>query len=156
VQNPCFLQTLAMSAFQSGDQHVRNRKLRTQDEGPPVPPKTFKTVNTSKPFRRVAAPAPLNLQRESKPLPLLPRSPVATGLRAELQSKPLPLPPKSVTLRSTLLWVAALFLWFLLIVVLLPVITEKDAMPGFNRWLSALLRLKRYETSGTRSSVAHH
>jgi hypothetical protein len=32
-----------------------------------------------------------------------------------------------------------LFVWFLLIVVLLPVITEKDAMPGFNKWLRSFL-----------------
>lgn len=54
---------------------------------------------------------------------------------SNLQLKPLPIPPKSSTLQLTLLWVAAFFVWFLLIVVLLPVVTEKDAMPGFNRWL---------------------
>jgi hypothetical protein len=139
VQISCLSQRLAMSAFQFRDQHVRNRKLRTQDEGPPVPPKSFELENTAKSFRRMAVPSPLNLQRHSKPLPLLPRSPVTNGASEGLQSKPLPLPPKSVTLRSTLAWVAALFVWFLLIVVLLPVITEKDAMPGFNRWLRTLL-----------------
>ena len=118
---------------------MRNRRLHAQDDGPPVPPKTFKTENISKaPLRRVA-PRPLDLQNHSKPLPPVPQSERAAASKSEPLSKPLPLPPKSVTLRSTLLWVAALFVWFLLIVVLLPVITEKDAMPGFNKWLRSFL-----------------
>ncbi|KAH8631235.1 hypothetical protein IG631_12917 [Alternaria alternata] len=128
-----------MSGIELSDQQLRNRRLHAQDEGPPVPPKTFNTENIPKaPLRRVA-PRPLDLQNHSKPLPPVPQSERAAASKNEPLSKPLPLPPKNVTLRSTLLWVAALFVWFLLIVVLLPVITEKDAMPGFNKRLRSLL-----------------
>ena len=128
-----------MSGKGAGDQYVRNRKPRTQEQGPPVPPKTLSTGNTIQSTKRAAAPKPLNLHSHSKPLPSVPQLPVPTSVTEEQQTKPLPAPPKSATLRLTLLWVTAFCVWFLLIVVLLPVITEKDAMPGFNKWLRTLL-----------------
>jgi hypothetical protein len=134
-----YLHKPTMSEIGLNDQHVRNRKPHSQDEGPLVPPKEFGTANTIRPARRIAAPSPLNLHRLSKPLPCVPRSPVPSLVKEEAWSKPLPAPPLSFTLRSTLLWIAAFCVWFLLIVVLLPVITEKDAMPGFNKWLRTLL-----------------
>ena len=123
-----------MSGNQFGDQHVRNRKPRPQDQGPPVPPKTL-----SNSIKRAAAPKPLSLHAHTKPLPSVPSLPLVASVTEEQQAKPLPAPPKDSTLRLTLLWVAAFCIWFLLIVVLLPVITEKDAMPGFNKWLRTLL-----------------
>ncbi|CAI9631307.1 unnamed protein product [Alternaria burnsii] len=92
-----------MSGNELSDQRLRNRRLHAQDDGPPVPPKTFKTENISKaPLRRVA-PRPLDLRNHSKPLPPVPQSERAAASKSEPLSKPLPLPPKSVTLRSTLL-----------------------------------------------------
>ena len=40
---------------------------------------------------------------------------------------------------KTMILVAGFGVWFLVIVVLLPIITEKDAMPGFNKLLRRLL-----------------
>jgi len=128
-----------MSENGPNDQYVRNRKPRPQDQGPPVPPKTLSTGNTIRSIKRVATPKPLKLQSHSKPLPAVPRLSVTSSVTKEQQTKPLPAPPKSATLQLTLLWVAAFCVWFLLIAVLLPVITEKDAMPGFNKWLRTLL-----------------
>ncbi|PSN68182.1 hypothetical protein BS50DRAFT_358987 [Corynespora cassiicola Philippines] len=78
-----------------------------------------------------------------KPLPLVPApSPIARGASKALPPKPLPeIPGPSdfdhleVNYRYTLYWMAGFAVWFVLIVVLLPIITEKDAMPGFNRFL---------------------
>ena len=128
-----------MSDKGPGDQYVRNRKPHAKDQGPPVPPKTLSTGNTIRTIKRVAAPKPLKLHSQSKPLPSVPQLPAASLVTKEQQAKPLPAPPKSATWRLTLLWIAAFCVWFLLIAVLLPVITEKDAMPGFNKWLRTLL-----------------
>ena len=79
---------------------------------------------------------PLLPPKQSKPLPPIPRYKHIDFLgQGPLQSKTLPRSPSNLNLTTTLLWVAGFCLWFLLIVVLLPVIMEKDAMPGFNRWL---------------------
>jgi hypothetical protein len=40
---------------------------------------------------------------------------------------------------KTVILIAGFGIWFLVIVVLLPIITEKDAMPGFNKILRRLL-----------------
>jgi hypothetical protein len=45
------------------------------------------------------------------------------------------------------LWIAGLCLWFLTIVILLPIITERDAMPGFNQWLRRISGLEYQEAS---------
>jgi hypothetical protein len=87
-----------------------------------------------------------NMPSESKPLPAIPyeKTVLVTNLDAKpLPPKPLPALPEHVTqapnYRRTLLLIAALGVWFLLIVVLLPVIMERDAMLGLNRWLRHIL-----------------
>ncbi|KAF1938861.1 hypothetical protein EJ02DRAFT_271137 [Clathrospora elynae] len=114
--------------------HIRSRNPHTKPNGPPVPPKPH---NPTTPGRRPATTSPKPTER-SKPLPPIPGVGLSGTCKIQSRRKPLPEPPKSSVLKSTLLWVTAFCLWFLLIVVLLPVITEKDAMPGFNRWLRQL------------------
>ncbi|KAH7348190.1 hypothetical protein BKA66DRAFT_477292 [Pyrenochaeta sp. MPI-SDFR-AT-0127] len=110
-------------------QHVRSRRPHATTSGPPVPPKPYTQERTSSQKRGIAS-------KHSKPLPPVPPVTHSGGpIPSEAISKPLPGPPSTLSLRNTLLWIAAFCLWFLLTVVLLPVITEKDAMPGFNRWL---------------------
>jgi hypothetical protein len=118
-----------MSGF---DQHLRSRKAHTTNNAPPVPPKDNPKATTSS--RGLAAFPPIspNLNERSKPLPPIPRPAV---IRERSSSKPLPAPPRISILRSTLLWVGGFCVWFLLIVLLLPVVMEKDAMTGVNRWL---------------------
>ncbi|KAH7073626.1 hypothetical protein BKA63DRAFT_566816 [Paraphoma chrysanthemicola] len=118
-----------MSFQVSNHDHLRNRKPQSYSDGPPVPPKG--------PLQGTSVPQPF-IQRvtfeQAKPLPPVPTQVSGAVLGGEVY-KPLPAPPASVSFRSTLLWIAGFVLWFLLIVVLLPVVTEKDAMPAFNRWL---------------------
>lgn len=87
-------------------------------------------------------PLPLVSNRETKPLPSPPcLTPTEIVVLKRLPLKPLPAPPvapvtpATVNYRSTLLRMAFFCVWFLLIVLLLPVIMERDAMPGLNRWL---------------------
>ncbi|KAF2118664.1 hypothetical protein BDV96DRAFT_642847 [Lophiotrema nucula] len=107
--------SLAMStSLQTHRQHPQPR----QRKGPPVPPKHY-----------------------TKPLPPAPI--LNPSVEKALPPKPLPLPPTQTaltsSLRGTLLWAAAFLIWFLAVVVLLPVVTERDAMPGFNRWLRDMM-----------------
>ena len=108
------------------DQGVRNRKVLRYDEGPPLPPKSASAQAPS-----VRTPARLR----TKPLP---PAPALNKQIKAIHTRPLPPLPKDSRVKTTLLWVAGFCLWFLLIVILLPIITEKDAMPGFNRWLRQL------------------
>ncbi|OAG01737.1 uncharacterized protein CC84DRAFT_1221221 [Paraphaeosphaeria sporulosa] len=59
-------------------------------------------------------------------------------------TKPLPGIPWRPDYKGTILWIAALGIWFLLVVLLLPVLLEADALPGLNKilrnWSIALLR----------------
>jgi hypothetical protein len=113
---------------ESSTKAVRKRKLVTP-------------ISTNK---RLPPEPPLSLDpnRETKPLPSPPCL-ISSELVASkcLPSKPLPaapaapVTPPTVNYRSTLLWLAFFCVWFLLIVLLLPLIMEKDAMPGLNRWL---------------------
>jgi hypothetical protein len=128
-------------AAQNNNQ-IRNRKpLPLQDnddaERPPVPPKPHApTWNTTPATHYQITAATSNQDAISKkPLPLVPGSGAINKIARNADSKPLPSPPKSPILRQTMLWIMAFSLWFILIVILLPVITEKDAMPGFNKWL---------------------
>lgn len=126
-----------MQSNTSNVQEVRQRKIHDH-ETPPAPEKP--TVSA-----RSFAPPPAQ-----KPLPAPPRHdpPIAITSK-KLPPKPLPdLPGTETTARrldyqKTLLWLFGFVLWFLLIAVLLPVITERDAMPGFNRsirtWIRRLL-----------------
>ncbi|KAH9883032.1 hypothetical protein J1614_000399 [Plenodomus biglobosus] len=108
---------------------LRQRKPRQSVEKPPVPPK----CNDFIPLEHTAPP---HTSSRSKPLPPVPfhSHDEATEARG-LEAKPLPRPPSSVNLRTTCYWIVGFCLWFLLIVLLLPVITEKDAMPRFNQWV---------------------
>ncbi|KAF2652798.1 hypothetical protein K491DRAFT_695231 [Lophiostoma macrostomum CBS 122681] len=85
---------------------------------------------------------------QQKPLPTPPRSPSISESISSTLSKPLPPRPlPEVPRRSnnseffapdyvkTVLLVAGFAVWFLVIVVLLPIVTEKNAMPGFNKML---------------------
>ncbi|KAH8726111.1 hypothetical protein GQ44DRAFT_726465 [Phaeosphaeriaceae sp. PMI808] len=114
----------------SNSEGIRNRKIFSSEHGPPVPPKSDRSPYV------IASKHDL---QPSKPLPPVP------GIRQmknsdtkNLTAKPLPQPPIGVNAKSVSLWIAGFVIWFLLIVILLPVITEKDAMPGFNRWLRNL------------------
>ncbi|EUC38457.1 hypothetical protein COCCADRAFT_32397 [Bipolaris zeicola 26-R-13] len=114
---------------------IRNRRPFLDQEGPPVPPKPYASNTPSTTHDRLAAVTSTPGNAISKPLPPVPGSRLSRGAGSKVVSKPLPSPPKSSTVRSTFLWILGFAVWFLLIVILLPVITEKDAMPGFNRWL---------------------
>lgn len=88
-----------------------------------------------------------------KPLPIVPSRGLTDGRSLKpLPPKPLPDIPQSNTgsklsiLRKTFLLVGALCIWFLAVVVLLPVITERDAMPGFNRFLRRILSFSTKES----------
>ncbi|KAF1844829.1 uncharacterized protein K460DRAFT_405108 [Cucurbitaria berberidis CBS 394.84] len=125
-----------MSNLSLHEQSVRNRK-RPADvegpEGPPVPPKPNNTNSSLAPTRRVYPP---EIRQRLKPLPPVPSlgRQAALGL-GDSGSKPLPETPKGIGYGTIVLGITGFCVWFVLIVVLLPVITEKDAMPGFNRWL---------------------
>jgi hypothetical protein len=110
------------------DQGIRNRHVSNSTQRPPVPPKPGRTLPS------------LPAKQLSKPLPSIPHPREKGNSRNDKSiEKPLPSPPNSLSLKSTSIWIAGLCLWFVAIVVLLPVITEKDAMPGFNQWLRKLL-----------------
>jgi hypothetical protein len=126
-----------MSGFELRDHNIRNRKPHADTQAPPVPPKDDPKDTTS--IRGLTAPSHTPKER-SKPLPPVPHSATPILTRERSLSKPLPAPPRFSILRSTLLWVMGFCVWFLLIVLLLPVIMEKDAMPGVNRWLRSFLR----------------
>ncbi|EUC48925.1 hypothetical protein COCMIDRAFT_85912 [Bipolaris oryzae ATCC 44560] len=118
---------------------IRNRRPFLDQEGPPVPPKPYASNAPSTTHDRLThdrlATVTSSRDATSKPLPPVPGSRLSRGARSKVESKPLPKPPKSSILQSTFLWILGFAVWFLLIVILLPVVTEKDAMPGFNRWL---------------------
>ncbi|KAH7117604.1 hypothetical protein B0J11DRAFT_570848 [Dendryphion nanum] len=79
---------------------------------------------------------------KSKPLPCIPEPPDVSQV-ADKPLPPRPLPPlpappinaEGLDIMRTILIYTALGIWFIAIIVLLPVITEKDAMPGLNRLL---------------------
>jgi hypothetical protein len=122
---------LTMSNLSPDDEGLRNRNIPRERTGPPVPPKS----NDTQPL-----PAYKPAQSTHKPLPPTPDHDKLWGGHAGASSvKPLPPIPARSRLKMTLLWVAAFSVWFLLTVLLLPNITEKDAMPGLNRWLRKLL-----------------
>ena len=111
------------------DQQLRVRKPRLRKEGPPVPPKEDRGVHL-----------------HNKPLPPTPGLKDTDEVpRRDVYVKPLPRPPQNLNLRATCLWIALFAVWLLLIVLLLPVITEKDAMPSFHRWLRYQLKFSPTE-----------
>ncbi|KAF2731424.1 hypothetical protein EJ04DRAFT_10485 [Polyplosphaeria fusca] len=91
---------------------------------PAVPPKDQIKPRPRKPTLGSVQPTPLNKSLPPKPLPKIP-------------------PPQSTArttgLRTFALVLVGFCLWFLVIVLLLPVITERDAMPAMNRWLRGIL-----------------
>ncbi|KAF2855209.1 hypothetical protein T440DRAFT_206220 [Plenodomus tracheiphilus IPT5] len=119
-----------MSGLYPQTSSLRNRRFQ-QDKGPPVPPKPDNPYSPNHGL-------PSESSALLKPLPPVPSDRHA-GVTRDFEIKPLPLPPQSLSLKRTLYWILGFCLWFLLIVVLLPVITERDAMPGFSRWLRSLL-----------------
>ncbi|ORY15452.1 hypothetical protein BCR34DRAFT_598433 [Clohesyomyces aquaticus] len=90
----------------------------------PPPPTTLPESTTPNPLRQIPSTAPENYAKQKS-----------------LPPKPLPEAPDSQDLDpwTLCLWILGFAAWFLGIVVLLPVITERDAMPGFNRWLRRLI-----------------
>jgi hypothetical protein len=124
------LNNAKMSGFERGGHNIRNRKHRANTNPPPVPPKD--DSKGTLPSRGLAG------SSSQKPLPSVPQSAPSGVPKKRSLSKPLPAPPRISILRSTFLWVAGFCVWFLLLVLLLPVVMEKDAMPGVNRWLRKL------------------
>ncbi|KAF2627080.1 hypothetical protein BU25DRAFT_68591 [Macroventuria anomochaeta] len=113
-----------MSNNFSGSHTLRNRKLQTNLDGPPVPTK-LDTKPSLFQRRGLQLPDP---PRQLKPLPAVP-------LPDSVEYKPLPRPPESIKLGTTLLWIAGFAVWFMVVVVMLPVIMEREAMIGVNAWL---------------------
>jgi len=114
---------------------LRNRKIHSSPDSPHEPLDLVKS-QTPIPSGPIASLPPDLL----KSLPLVPKTRCDNRSRiTEAIYKPLPPPPRNALVRNTLYWITGFCLCFLLIVVLLPVITEKDAMPGFNQWLQNLL-----------------
>jgi hypothetical protein len=58
--------------------------------------------------------------QQLKPLPPVPPSPAVT------EWKPLPRPPERARLGTTLLWVLGFAVWFVAVVVMLPVVMERE------------------------------
>lgn len=103
---------------------LRNRKAPSR-AGPPVPPKPTVSLSLSQRRGRAAPTPPAQL----KPLPQIPAS------RREDELKPLPRPPARLRLGETALWVVGFAAWFAVVVVLLPVVMEREAMIVVNAWL---------------------
>lgn len=80
------------------------------------------------------------LTKESKPLPSTPQ--MEKQGSKPLPPKPLPeLPSDELNPRQhfkTLLYLGAIVIWFLAIVLLLPIVTEKNHMPRLNKLLREL------------------
>ena len=119
-------------------QTLRNRKPPVlHHDPPPVPPKadTAPKLTTAAPSlsqrRGVQTP---EAPRRLKPLPPVPLTRAGRG-DGGLDVKPLPRPPGGLKSGTTALWIAAFVVWFLLIVVMLPVVMEREAMIGMNAWL---------------------
>lgn len=117
-----------MSSRLSPPQNLRNRRPQASLDGPPVPPKPGIKLSLSQ-RRGVTPPQP---PKQLKPLPPVPRF-------GPFESKPLPQIPENVNIGTTALWIVAFVVWFLLIVVMLPIIMEREAMIGVNAWLRAWL-----------------
>ncbi|KAL6707110.1 hypothetical protein ACN47E_004862 [Coniothyrium glycines] len=114
----------------SGTQYLRLRQTHYNRKGPPVPRK----FDTAAPSTKHAPTT--GRQPQHKPLPLPPfQDQICSDTINRSILKPLPPPPNHFALGQTLLWVAGIATWFLLIVLLLPIVTEKDAVPSLNRWL---------------------
>jgi hypothetical protein len=105
-------------------QNLRHRKPQPIVDGPPVPPKSSTKQSLSQ-RRGVVPPQP---PRQLKPLPPVPQL-------QSIEAKPLPRLPDRLKLGTTAFWFAAFAVWFLLIVVMLPVVMEREAMIGVNTWL---------------------
>lgn len=98
---------------------LRARRPRplTFPAGPPVPPK---------PARAATLPA----QRQMKALPHIPQD----DYHESSETKALPPPPTSeeerlhLKITTTLLWILGFTVWFVLIVLLLPVVLERDVL----------------------------
>ncbi|KAF2688857.1 hypothetical protein K458DRAFT_154031 [Lentithecium fluviatile CBS 122367] len=106
------------------------QSTRKDEAGPPVPPKALPPLSTKLPTGlRSRRPQPPPKDQKLPPLP-----PTSKAL-SELP------PGGALDYRATLLWVLGFCVWFVVIVVMLPVIMERDVMPGFNRWLRQSWRL---------------
>jgi hypothetical protein len=126
LKHHTFLDPTMSSDLSNNQSLLRNRKPPPPTEGPPVPPK----LNAQPSLSQRRGIGPLDPPKQLKPLPPVPQSDVPG-------SKPLPRPPQRVKLGATVLWIGAFAVWFLLIVAMLPVVMERDAMIGLNAWLWA-------------------
>jgi hypothetical protein len=118
---------------------LRHRNVSTHPQGPPVPPKLGYLSHGEPQQRSLQTP---RFAQSSKVLPPIPphRSEIPPGPE-DVYSKPLPQPPPTRIFKTILTWIFGFLIWFLLIVILLPIITEQDAMPSFNGWLRSLFLL---------------
>jgi hypothetical protein len=60
----------------------------------------------------------------------------------DVRDKALPLPPVEVKVWTTVLWVLGFGVGFLVVVVLLPVVVEREAMVGVNGWLKGVVGVR--------------
>lgn len=117
-------QHFTMSSDGPASCNLRNRRQQSIADGPPVPPKPSKKLSLSQ-RRGLVPPEP---PKQLKPLPPVPQL-------LPTESKPLPRLPYKLKLGKTALWFAVFAVWFVLIVVMLPIIMEREAMIGVNAWL---------------------
>ena len=123
----------------------------TPYDPPPVPPKDSAratATTTMASMVRQRRPPPLD-EVPLKELKALPPLPPNKSLDHSTQAvfKPLPAVPRELNGKSTLIWITGLMVWFFLVILLLPVFLEAEAMPGMNRilrrWGTTLLEKTR-------------
>ncbi|KAJ4983656.1 hypothetical protein SVAN01_10867 [Stagonosporopsis vannaccii] len=114
------------------DEYLRNRNP------PPVPPKpssptSISTSISSSSLSRRRGRLPPSTPVQLKPLP-------PTPLSEDRDGKPLPeLPTTGVKWRATALWVLGFGAWFAVIVLMLPVIMEREeVLGGMRGWIRAV------------------
>ncbi|KAF2179097.1 hypothetical protein K469DRAFT_695005 [Zopfia rhizophila CBS 207.26] len=103
--------------------------------------------------------SPTNINTE-KPLPAVPMKNEMGDMSFDktLPPKPLPDPPepydkpRRFSYYTMIAFIGAFWLSFLAIVLLLPVITERDAMPGLNRLLWGYF----YSIKGSKPTIKRH
>jgi hypothetical protein len=121
----------SMSIEIAGAKNLLIRRVPRNANAPPVPPKSFDLTASTHGRGQTR----LKSIGDQKPLPSRPSQFQTSQIESDHLSKPLPQPPKMFSVKTTLLWIVGFCLWFLVIVTILPIILEKDVMPGFNRWL---------------------
>ena len=127
--------SICLIAYHMEGQHINTANLRNRNK---------QSLNDGRP------PVP---NKGMKPLPSTPRAYQKDLKRLPLPPKPLPAVPvesEKPNYAHTLYWTVFFCIWFLLTVLLLPIILEKDAMPGLNRilrkWFANLTGESTYKT----------